>query len=233
MPRYTAAYSGFILRLKEVETIWRTARYASEQPLTPSNIELINALCRSGVVLLSSHIEGYVEDLGQIALDRIESLQLPKKRLGPQFRYYLSRDLINEIRQTTNPAQVASKVDQLFVRDGHIWSSDPTFTNSLPANIFLADFSNPKNERITKFFKRFGYEEYTRDLRRRLKADFNACANMIDHVVDQRNRIAHGDMVTTETPSDLANMIQLVKQYCRETDHVVGNWFRSQNCVIR
>jgi hypothetical protein len=233
MPRYTAAYSNLIERLEEVETILRRAQQASRQRATPDNISFVNALCRSGVVLLSSHIEGYLKDLGEIAVERIASRELPKTRLGAGFRFYFSQDLINEIKDTSDPAQIASKLDTLFSRDEHIWSPHPNFTGSLSTTVFLGDFANPNHRRIKKYFNRFGYDQYSRDLARRLAASFNACSNMVDQVVRQRNAIAHGDMVTTGTPTDLGQMLKLVKQYCRETDDVVGNWFRTKSCPIR
>ena len=56
---------------------------------------------------------------------------------------------------------------------------------------------------------------------------------MVDHVVDQRNKIAHGDFLTAGAPSELQDMCRLVRLYCRNTDEVVSNWFRSKGCSIR
>lgn len=232
MTRHTAAYSGLIKRLVEVETILHLARQASTKPPVPVNVARINALCRSGVLLLSSHIEGYIEELGEIALYQIEQRQLLKSSLGTKFRYHLSRDIIANIKQTTDPSQIADHLDKLLQRDGHIWDSAPNFRSPLPARVFL-DFGNPKHEAIKEFFSRFGYTSYEYDLKKRLKANFSPCQNMIDQVVEQRNKIAHGDVVTTGTPIDLFNMIELVKQYCREADCVVADWFKAQKCPIR
>jgi hypothetical protein len=66
-----------------------------------------------------------------------------------------------------------------------------------------------------------------------LKQNFQACVTMVDHVVDQRNKIAHGDFVTAGVPSDLENMCNFVRMYCRTTDQIVGNWFRKVGCPIR
>jgi regulatory protein YycH of two-component signal transduction system YycFG len=183
--------------------------------------------------LLSSHIEGYIKDVGEVAIERIALRKLPKSKLSGSFRYHLSHDLINEIKNTNDPSKIAIKVDTLFQRDGHIWGTDQRFSGTLPASLFLANFAIPNHEHIRKFFNRFGYQHYNSDLERRLASNYQPCRNMVDQVVDQRNAIAHGDMVMTGTPTDLAQMIALVKQYCREADHVVGNWFSSQRCTIR
>ncbi len=233
VPRYSVAYSGFVQRLSEVELILRKAKEASVQAPNSANIAFVNALCRSGVVLLSSHIEGYIKELGETALDRIARHELPKTRLGGRFQYYLSRDLITEIKDTQDPANIATKLGQLFDRDEHIWNAHPRFSGPLSTEIFLGGFANPKHEKIEKFFKRYGYDSYSRDLAKRLTRDYRPCTNMVDHVVDQRNKIAHGDMVISSTPGDLADMIRLVKLYCREGDRVVGDWFRTQQCAIR
>jgi hypothetical protein len=199
----------------------------------PPTISRVNALCRSGVVLLSSHIEGYIEDFGEVALTNIVQRNLPKSQMSASFRYYLSSDLINIIKQATNPLKVVATIELLLARDGHIWDLAPNFSSAFAVKEFLADFSNPTHKRIRKFFGRFGYDRFENDLAGRLAGNFAACSNMVDQVIEQRNRIAHGDTVTIGTPTDLARMIQLVKVYCRETDSVVGNWFAAKGCPIR
>ena len=233
MPRYTVAYSDFISRIKEVELLLRAAQRAAQNSPTPENISLVNALCRSGVVMLSSHVEGYVEQLGELAVDQIISRRVPKTKLSASFRYFLSRDLIYEIRQSTDPSEIANKLLNLWQRDDHIWNSSPEFSQLISASRLVADFDNPKHSRITKFFARFGYCELQQHLAQRLAANFDICRNMIDQMVDQRNKIAHGNTVITGTPTDLAEMIRLVKCYCREMDQAVGDWFRAIGCPIR
>jgi len=209
------------------------AREASLLPPLPDGLARIDALCRSGVVLLSSHIQGYVENLAEVALDRIANQQLKKSQMGSGFRYFLSYDLIKQIQGTKDPSKLTQQIESLFIRDAHVWDSRPNFTQPFLPEVFLGGFGNPTHEKIRAFFGRFGYRRYEQDLARRLDANYLACRNMVDQVVDQRNRIAHGDTVTTGTPSDLSEMIRLVKAYCREADGAVGDWFRNQGCVVR
>jgi hypothetical protein len=207
----------------------------SSKPLTASSVVGVNALCRSGVVLLSSHIEGYVENLGEVAIDRIGTRSLQKTQFGNQFRYHLSQDLIRNIfNSSRDPSIVEQNLLRLWERDSQIWDRSPNYAMPLPVDVFIGDFLNPNHSRIVKFFRRFGYDEFEHDMAARLKADYEICVNMINQVIDQRNKISHGDSNNiVGAPSDLEQMKTLVKRYCRETDIVAANWFRAQGCQIR
>ena len=208
------------------------ARDTARMPPTPSNLVRIKALCRGGIVLLCSHLEGYVEALGALAISRVAENRTPKSSLSPSFKYYLSRDLIDNIVVTV-PETVASRIDDFLNRDGHIWDSSTRFSPPLPVDQFVGRFATPNHENIRGFFRRFGYQNFHSELAAQLQVRFSACTNMVNHVVDQRNKIAHGDSLTDGTPTELHDMCSLVKLYCRHTDEVVGNWFKSRGCPIR
>ena len=233
MARYSSAYSRLILRLKEIDTILSMTQDIASRRQNRDNLARSDALCRSGIVLLCSHLEGYIEDLGSLAIRRIEEESLPKTSMSHAFRYYLSRDLIDDINRTTNPLDIATRVDTLLSRDGHIWDSSTSFAPPLPIDMFIRSFATPNHESIRRFFRRFGYARFPNELGAHLRQDYMPCIAMVNHVVDQRNKIAHGDFVTAGAPSDLRDMYRLVKIYCRGTDSVVGNWFRGHGCSIR
>jgi hypothetical protein len=233
MPRFTSAYSSLLVRFNEIEVLLRLARLISASIAISIAAQQIDAICRSGVLLMSGHVEGYIEELGNIAIVRIGNRGLAKQRVSTQFKYYLSRDLIKAIKDSSNPRRISSNLDALLLRDLHIWDSTPVFSAQISSDVFLSDFSNPTHDRIKRFFSRFGYAHYQGDLERRMGANFLICRNMLDQVVDQRNKIAHGNTITTGTPTDLSQMLLLVKLYCREADCVVADWFRSIGCPIR
>lgn len=233
MPRYTAAYCGFLRRLSEIEALNRLAKQHSIRLGSRSDASTVNALCRANIVLLSSHLEGYVEDLAEVILQRIFQRALSKQKLAPRFLYYFSKDLLDELYETRNPDRIAVKMNKLFQRDVDIWSGNDTFAEELPSDRFVSDFSNPSFEKIKRFIARFGYNNYSHDLGHLLSSKYQACVNMVDNVIDQRNKIAHGDAVATSTPSDVVDMLRLVRLFCRATDDVVGGWFRNAGCVIR
>ena len=183
--------------------------------------------------MLCSHLEGYIEDLGALAIDRMERNRLPKRSMSSGFRYHLSRDLIDEYSKMTDATRIAEKIDIFLVRDGHIWDSNPNFTAPLPSEAFTGNFSTPRHENIVKFFARFGFQDFQQSLAARLNRNYMASKNMIDNIVDQRNKIAHGDHLTAGTPSDLQDMLRYMQLYCRNVDSVVADWFKDKGCSIR
>ena len=233
MPRYTPAYSNLSRSLHEIDAIIAMASATTKRPMTQSNLMRTNALCRGGIVLLYSHLEGYIKGLAQIAISHIAQKEIPKSALSPGLRYYLSRDLIDELRAASDPLVIASKVDAFLARDAHIWDPSPNFSHPLLPELFTGNFSTPRHAEIRRVFRRFGYDVFERDLAGLLGPRFGSCKNMVDDVVEQRNKIAHGDPVTAGTPSGLRDMHDYVKLYCRSTDQVAGGWFKSKGCPIR
>ena len=233
MARYSAAYSKLMDRLDEIESIRRLAIEISRKGVAPPHSTRVSALCRSGVVLLCSHIEGYIEELGSTAIARISVKNVRKEKMSLGFRYYLSRDLVDRIAMTEEAIKIGSRVVELINRDSHIWDSGDYFTEPLRADIFVRGFATPKHQHIRQFFGRFGFDAFHHEVAKKLRGDFVACIAMVDHVVDQRNKIAHGDFTISGAPLDLENMMKLVKLYCRVTDEVVCEWFREKGFTIR
>ena len=233
MARYTEAYSGFVRGVEEVKELVRLAQAENRSKGPLKNAPAARALCRAAVVLLSSRIEGYVEDLAEVILCNAVDKKVPKSVLSSRLLYYCSKDVIDEIRDTKNPDKISKKIATMFQRDQDIWSDSNIFREELPFERAVAGFSTPYFEEIQKFIARFGYRDYRSDLTVRLRADFLPCINMIDNVVEQRNKIAHGNIVATSTPQDVKAMLDLVYVFCRTTDVVVGNWFNGVGCPIR
>jgi len=232
MPRYTVAYSSFLTRLAEVETL---RNLASEQESIDAIAfsASINALCRGTIVLLSSHVEGFVKELGELTLERVHSRAVGRATIVPQFFYHLSKDKLTELRDASEPETIAARVFEIVTRDLDLWSKLGPFPRALPAELFNKGFANPAFAKIKTYFNRFGYSTFTNDLAALLVANYQPTVNMVNHVVELRNKIAHGDTAVTETPADLAEMIRLIRTFCRSTDVVFARWCRGSLCTIR
>lgn len=66
MARYTTAYSSLVRRIGEVDLL---VSIAAKKELEDAIIhhQEIDALCRGAIVLLSSHLEAFIKDLGILA----------------------------------------------------------------------------------------------------------------------------------------------------------------------
>ena len=232
MARYTRAYSDFLGQTQEVQEL--LARASTLERYNPiQNHNGIEALCRGAIVLLSARLEGYVKQLGELTLHNIHSKGVSRQKLAKQFFYHISKDLIDEIQDTADPGKIAVKVFGLMQQDVHYWSLVGAFPQPLPIDRFNKGFANPKVDKISSYFNRFGYADHKRDLARELRADYNPTINMVDHMVDLRNKIAHGDTLATKPPADLKVMLGSLRLYCRATDNTFSSWCKATLCSIR
>jgi hypothetical protein len=232
MARYTVAYSSFISRLDEVEMLIRLAREKERQ----SPVELrkeINALCRAAVVLLSSHLEGYVKDLGELALESLHSKQVPRTSLSSKLFYHISKGFFGDIQDTSDPEKMADRLFVFIGDDLHFWSRNGPFPQQVPIDRFNKGFSNPAFAKICAYVGRFGYSEYKLELARKLGATNLPVTNMIDHLVGTRNKIAHGDPMATEPPGDVSIMVTTIRVYVGATDGLFATWWKKNFCSIR
>ena len=232
MSRYTSAYSSFVNRMGEVELLCRFALKKERQDPVGLRDE-INALCRGAIVLLSGHLEAFIKELGELAIDSLYTKNVLRTHIAPRFFYHISKNIIDEIQDTSDPDRKAEKIFSFIDSDITYWSKSGSFPNQIPIDKFNKGFSNPAYKKVKVYFKRFGYSDYDYDLGCRLQARHQSTINMVDHLVDIRNKIAHGDPLATKTPSDVRDMKTIIQRYCIETDSVFANWWKTQFCPIR
>ncbi len=232
MANFTSAYVSFKERMREVD-ILRSAAAKKERSDPIGLRHEVNALCRGAVVLLCGHLEAFIKELGEVALDSLHSKAVPRTMLNSQLYYHISKDILDEIKNTADGEKIAEKVFAFIQKDLMFWSRSGPFPQQIAAERFNKGFSNPAFEKIRSYFNRFGYDQYSRDLARLLKAQYHPTINMVDHVVDTRNKIAHGDPAATKTPAEVKDMIRLLRGYCMSTDKVFAKWFSTNICRIR
>jgi hypothetical protein len=232
MSRYTTSYSEFLGRLVEVNLLRESAaKKERSDPIGMRNE--INALCRGSIVLLSSHVEAYIKEVGETALEAFYHKAVDRIDMSPRTFYHISKDVIDEIKDTSDHTKLAEKVFGFITSDMPYWSRVGPFSMQVPSDRFNKGFSNPKFEKVKAYFNRFGYQTYKDDFYARLGAAAKPTENTLDHLVDIRNSIAHGDPSSTKTPSDLKQVISTISQFCRVTDEIFSNWCRAKYCTIR
>jgi hypothetical protein len=230
--RYTAAYSALVVRLGEVETLLQMAK-VYERDDARIYAKEINALCRGAIVLLSSHIEGYTKEVGELTLAKIYEKSVCRSKISNIVSYHASRDIISEIKDTSDADKLALKIVNLFERDLPLWEQTGPHPEPISEDRFNKSFSSPSFQKIASYISRFGYAEFKRDLNTTMRGDYLPAKNLIDHIVDVRNKIAHGDPMISKTPTDLLETIPVVKNFCRTTDDLFATWCKANICSIR
>lgn len=232
MARFTTAYYDFRSGLIEIATLCRIAAQKERQDPIRFRDE-INGICRGTLVLLSAHLEAYIKNLGEKTLDALHTSGVSRQHLNGAIFYHFSKDLLEEVSDTREPNKVAEKVFGFLASDAPFWSRSGPFPQPPPSERFNKGFSNPAYEKIRTYFNRFGYTTYSSDMANRLKADFNTTKNMVNHLVDTRNKIAHGDRSVTKTSRDITDMTAILRKYGKTTDDVFAAWCKKNLCRIR
>jgi hypothetical protein len=193
----------------------------------------VSALARGGLVLLSSHLEAYVKGLVEETLEQIHRKQVPLQKLPKRAFYFATQDLLREIGQTSDPEKIGEKLLALQMRDGDNLRAVGPLANPFDWDVFEQGFSTPKIKYIAKFLKRVGYASLRADLSQRQTVEFQVITNSVDHLVDTRNAIAHGDQAIKKTPSELRDLRHKVQRFCRDLDDSYCSWCSAELCAIR
>jgi hypothetical protein len=232
MGRYTISYGQFLERLDEVHILRKSAANKERENAIKHGKE-IRALCRASVVLLSSHVEAYIKELGETALGAFFSKRISRENLPSSIFYFISKDVVSEISTSSEPDKIGEKIFEFLELDLVFWSKEGPFPNQIPSERFNKGFSNPAFGKVSKYFGRFGYREYRHDFNRRLTSDSLHTIHTLDHMVDVRNNISHGDESATKTPSEVVAMVKTVTLFCRTTDDAFSDWCKKNHCSIR
>ena len=232
MGRYTNSYGQFLERLDEVHILRKSAARKERENAIHHGKE-IRALCRASVVLLSSHVEAFIKELGEIALEAFFDKKISRSTVSSAIFYHISKDLIADIAASSEPKKVAEKMFEFLDLDLVFWSKEGPFPDQIPSDRFNKGFASPAFSKVVKYFGRFGYGDFKSDFQKKLSSNSQLAINALDHMVAVRNNIAHGDESATKTPSEVEIMIKIVSLFCRSTDDVFSGWCRKNHCSIR
>jgi hypothetical protein len=233
MPRYSTAYGEFVARCDEVLLLVRRAAAIERSKRAFAQGNEIDALCRGALVLLSSHIEAYVKELGECLLDAIFSKRVCRSKLAAAFFYHASKASLDRIRDGSEPDRISSEVFDFIGNDADIWSKSGELPRPVDAEQFNFGFANPKFEKVRKYLGRFGYNGLKHDINRALRADAVVVVGNLDQIVDVRNAIAHGEASAKKTPSEVRALVKSATIFCRTVDSAFGDWCRTNICPIR
>lgn len=193
------ALSGFVARLREIDTLLGCAiREPTGPTQTRKSNRVNNAVCRSAMVLLCAHMEGFYEDLVEAFLDScmaapVKSRQLPFEVRTAQLWRHIKGD------SSTIERKWRSLNDVL---DSAVGQDDVDCTaGSLVVEAHKSGFANPGSNEVDGLMRSIGIRDFWKLVE--AKAPGEQLKSVLDAVVCQRLPIAHGVPTATSTPEDV------------------------------
>jgi hypothetical protein len=212
----STAFADLRSRLDEVKLLSTTDPLRAD---ASGDTQLSNAVCKGCLVLLSAHLEGYVEDLATVALDEMVRHSLPVERVPLILRALHVEHHLVALEPMRDRNARAPRIETLFARESQLWNTGRTLDNSmLDARVVCAEMTNPGSGEIASFFKLFGID--LKDALIRRGAD--DLLGRINGLIARRNEIAHGELQAKATPNDVDTYLQLTEQLATLMDEVMS-----------
>ena len=195
---------------------------------TPGTLGLTRAVGRASVVILSSHLEGYIDSLNLEAVSVVNAAGVGPQ-LSETLRLLHSKPSVEALTGASWEGAARAKLLAEFVaNDAWLWGANQS--GVLQPDRLLTWMKSPNPRSLIRYFRYWGIEDvFTRitraphtrdDLWRRLK-----------ELVDKRNSIAHGDLGTSATAGDIRAYVKAVRTFAVRTDAVLARQL-SAVCAI-
>ncbi|MFO6429289.1 MAE_28990/MAE_18760 family HEPN-like nuclease [Erythrobacter sp. W302b] len=229
---YSRAFQKFEDRLEEVKhlkVLGNSRVRVIRKKLVDSSFHT-NALIRAATVLLSSHIQGYVEDLAELLLERAIACGKNGDIMPDTFRYQYLKGEIKALRQSDDPDKLVRAARRLNAKSDILDITKPLPSIEEDAS-YKDGFGNPTSTEIKKFLSRFGVKDLDISLKIYLKTQTYIAGNAVDQIIDRRTKIAHGDPSATLTPKDFLDYLNLVRKYCAAIDRSACKHFKNIGCT--
>lgn len=196
---------------------------------TPGALSLTRAVGRASVVILSSHLEGYIDSVNLEAASVVNAVGIQAAQLSESLRLLHTKPAVEVLTGTSWEGQARAKhLSEFVTTDAWLWGSGGV--GVLEPDRLLMWMKSPNPKALTRYFRYWGiddiFERITRaphtkdDLWRRLK-----------ELVDKRNAIAHGDLGTSVTAADIRAYLRAVETFAARSDAALARQL-SRLCAI-
>lgn len=208
------ALAGLLVGLAEIQALQR----ANPSPQQGSGLrrpEVVRAIGRSEIVLLSSHFERYIRALNEEAIDSICRSAAVSDDLTERLKLEHSRYAIELISAIAWERRAAALADY-SLRESWLWSAHAP-VGSLDASRLLTWMKAPTAKNVIRFFQLWGIPDIFRAITRK-SVYYGRLRLRLDELVEKRNNIAHGDFTVEATYLDIMQYVAAVKKFCVSSD---------------
>ena len=183
------------------------------------DIALSNAISRACIVLLSAHLEGYLEDLVTVAMDALVGHSAIVDDLPLLLRTVHMEEHLAPIEGMADRNARAPRIQTMVIDEMPLW----TVGNTLQATMLnqatvCKEMNNPGSTEVRKFLELVGV-----DIEPYLESrSMTGLFRQINSLVGIRNAIAHGNTTSSTTFTDVDRYILSVTEIGDLIDQAVA-----------
>lgn len=220
--RYSKSFIEYLRNQREIVELIRASPTDTDQLKASKKRELANALYRGSVVLLSSHLERYLESLAVEAIDAINSAKLNVKRVPETLRLTQIKHLISKAHEAKDITKKSDAIRELI--SNHEWFLDDTKPcERLSGDYLISGFDNPLPKRIQDLFRYFDISDVVGlAVNLDTSEDRPLIELKVKELVEKRNSIAHTGMTTDLTRVDVVIYLRCSRRLVRGIDVIAG-----------
>jgi hypothetical protein len=171
-------------------------------------------------VLLSAHLEGFLEDLLLEALDLVVARGTQVERLPLILRALHAETHLAELSPMNDRNSRAPRIQRMFLQESALWSAGQVVQSTMIRQATVrAEMGNPGSKEIRQFLELVGV-----NIREYLNNAGGAAhlLGRVDGLIGLRNQVAHGEINVSATFQDVDAYLGIVYELCRHADGAVA-----------
>lgn len=174
-------------RLAEVRALLRLR--PTRAPGDAGSVAAADAVNRASVVVLVAHVEGFIEDLIDDAVDVLNSSNPATGDLPLELLAVHVAPELDTVAQMQDVSKRASRTRDLFVANAPLWLDANLAPGRLSAGTIAANLDNPGAKQVARVLGFLGMNDVFANVQLPDAAD---PAKRLNEMVGVRNSIAHG-----------------------------------------
>lgn len=208
------ALTALLVGLAEINALQR-ANPSPQQGSGLKRPEVVRAIGRSEIVLLSSHYERYIYALNEEAVDSICNSKVSSDKLTERLKLEHSRKPIEKISSTSWERR-AETLSDYSTKESWLWITRAPVV-SLDASRLLIWMKAPTTKSVIRAFQLWGISDIFKAITRK-DVNYGRLRLRLDELVEKRNNIAHGDFTVEATYLDIVQYAAAVNKFCTSSD---------------